>query len=77
MESLKVRNFKTNIKYDIFIIENHLKIIIHLIKKLQNKDSDYSFKLGYVLKKLNIADFKLFFFKTLNIMNRCFKYFRL
>ena len=63
---IKAKNFNKNMTYDLFIIENHLKIIIHLIKNFQKENSNN-------LSNNNKVDLKTLFFETLKYMNRCFK----
>ena len=66
---------KKNIIYDMFILENHLLINIHLFKNL--KEEEENDKLNYLKLKLEIGNdnnkIKQLFYKTLNIMNICFK----
>ena len=72
-------NKKKNLIYNIFILENHLQIIIHLVKMLQIGESKINNKLSYLSEKFKInnsnKDNKLLFLQTLNIMNICFKSF--
>ena len=85
MKNLKTSNLKNIIKdkedsiYDMFIIENHLQINIHLIKTLKCSNFSEDNELNYLMQKININNsddaHKLAFYKTLNFMNRCFKSF--
>ena len=67
---------KKNIIYDMFILENHLLINIHLFKNLKEGEEENN-KLNYLKSKFEIGNdndtIKKLFYKTLNIMNICFK----
>ena len=78
--NLKIRQnaeLNRNLKYDIFIIENHLQILIHLIKTFDIEELNTDHKLNYLLNKLQFDNsrtkHKQLFFDTLLLMNRCFK----
>ena len=83
MRNLKTKYYINSIKdkealiYDIFIIKNHLQILIHLIKNLKCYNFNRNDNLNYLLQKLQIENqrgkYTLILLETLNFMNRCFK----
>ena len=89
MKNIKIKNeiftFKgkeDELTYDLFIIENHLQILIHLIKNLQMKNLEKIKKLDSLMVKMQIHyyndkyySYKYYFKETLIFMNTCFKSF--
>ena len=83
IENIKINNNteinnKINLKYDLFALENHLLINIHLLKNLQHKKLNIKNKFDNILKKFNMIKsddnkIKVNFYETLYLIDICFE----
>ena len=85
MKNIKMKIFRiinkdrNDLIYDIFILENHLQIISSMIKNIKINDLNNESELNYLIKKFQIDNTilkpKILLKESLNMMNKCFKYF--